>query len=162
MASEKKLVLFFFLISSSYGLHMSSGVIDQDRKFMWHRRRPHSRTTSNTDGRLPSFEWLFTVHREVIGPALLILGLMLHTDSCYSKEWMIPKEIHHRHNYIYEYIYNYIYIYIYIQLNEEALDRTMWRNRFGRVFGPVVWQITHDDDDEDWYYIRTSLCRLIP
>jgi len=32
-------------------------------------------------------------------------------------------------------------------LNEEALDRTMWRNRFGRGFGPVVWQITDDDDD---------------
>ena len=26
----------------------------------------------------------------------------------------------------------------YCQLNEEALDRTMWRNRFGRGFGPVV------------------------
>jgi len=24
-------------------------------------------------------------------------------------------------------------------LKEEALDRTMWRNRFGRGFGPVVW-----------------------
>jgi hypothetical protein len=23
-------------------------------------------------------------------------------------------------------------------LKEEALDRTMWRNRFGRGFGPVV------------------------
>jgi len=33
-------------------------------------------------------------------------------------------------------------------LKEEALDRTMWRNRFGRGFGPVVWQITDDDDDE--------------
>jgi len=33
-------------------------------------------------------------------------------------------------------------------LKEEALDRTMWRNRFGRDFGPVVWQITDDDDDE--------------
>ena len=32
------------------------------------------------------------------------------------------------------------------QLKEEALDRTMWRNRFGRGFGPVVWQITDDDD----------------
>jgi len=31
-------------------------------------------------------------------------------------------------------------------LKEEALDRTMWRNRFGRGFGPVVWQITDDDD----------------
>jgi len=25
-------------------------------------------------------------------------------------------------------------------LKEEALDRTMWRARFGRVFGPVVRQ----------------------
>jgi hypothetical protein len=27
-------------------------------------------------------------------------------------------------------------------LNEKALDRTMWRNRFGRSFGPVVRQNT--------------------
>ena len=27
----------------------------------------------------------------------------------------------------------------YCQLKEEALDRTMWRNRFGRGFGPVVF-----------------------
>jgi len=26
----------------------------------------------------------------------------------------------------------------YCQLKEEALDRTMWSNRFGRDFGPVV------------------------
>ena len=26
----------------------------------------------------------------------------------------------------------------YCQLKEETLDRTMWRNRFGRGFGPVV------------------------
>jgi hypothetical protein len=32
------------------------------------------------------------------------------------------------------------------QLKEEALDRAMWRNRFGRGFGPVVGQITDDDD----------------
>ena len=25
----------------------------------------------------------------------------------------------------------------------------MWRNRFGRGFGPVVWQTTDDDDDDD-------------
>ena len=37
----------------------------------------------------------------------------------------------------------------YCQLKEEALDRTMWWNRFGRGFGPVVWQITDDDDDYD-------------
>ena len=26
----------------------------------------------------------------------------------------------------------------YCQLKEEALDSTMWRNRFGRGFGPVI------------------------
>ena len=36
----------------------------------------------------------------------------------------------------------------YCQLKEEALDRTMWRNRFGRGFGPVVRQLTDDDDTE--------------
>ena len=30
----------------------------------------------------------------------------------------------------------------YSHLKEEALDRTMWRNRFGRGFGLVVRQIT--------------------
>ena len=30
----------------------------------------------------------------------------------------------------------------YSQLKEEALDRTLWRNRFGRGFGPVVRQVT--------------------
>ena len=35
---------------------------------------------------------------------------------------------------------------IYCQLKEGALDRTVWRNRFGRGFGPVIWQITDDDD----------------
>jgi hypothetical protein len=39
------------------------------------------------------------------------------------------------------------------QLKEETLDRTMWRNRFGRGFGAVVWQITDDDDD------HTATCR---
>ena len=34
----------------------------------------------------------------------------------------------------------------YCQLKEEALDRTMWRKRFGSGFGPVVRQITDDDD----------------
>ena len=34
----------------------------------------------------------------------------------------------------------------YCQLKEEVLDRTMWRNRFGKGFGPVVWQITDDGD----------------
>jgi len=30
----------------------------------------------------------------------------------------------------------------YSHLKEEALDRTVWRDRFGRGFGPVVRQIT--------------------
>ena len=30
----------------------------------------------------------------------------------------------------------------YFHLKEEALDHTMWRNRFGRGFGPVVRQTT--------------------
>jgi hypothetical protein len=30
----------------------------------------------------------------------------------------------------------------YSHLKEEAVDRTMWRNRFGRCFGPVVRQNT--------------------
>ena len=30
----------------------------------------------------------------------------------------------------------------YSHLKEEALDRTMWRNRFGGGFGPVVKQNT--------------------
>jgi len=30
----------------------------------------------------------------------------------------------------------------YSQLKEDALDRTMWRARFGRGFGPVVRQTT--------------------
>ena len=42
----------------------------------------------------------------------------------------------------------------YCQLKEEALDRTMWKDRFGRGFGPVVWQITDDDDDEK----KTTCC----
>ena len=36
----------------------------------------------------------------------------------------------------------------YCQLKEEALDWTMWGNRFGRGFGLVIWQIT----DDDYYY----------
>jgi len=47
-------------------------------------------------------------------------------------------------------------------LKEEALDRTMWRNRFGRGFGLVVWQITDDDDDDDIYiYICKYICHDI-
>jgi hypothetical protein len=31
---------------------------------------------------------------------------------------------------------------IYCKLKEEALDRTLWRTRFGRGYGPVVRQTT--------------------
>ena len=34
----------------------------------------------------------------------------------------------------------------YSHLKEEALDRTMWRNRFGGGFGPVVRQNTELND----------------
>jgi len=42
----------------------------------------------------------------------------------------------------------------YCQLKEEALDCTVWRNRFGGGFGPVVWQITNDDDDDHILYAK--------
>jgi len=46
----------------------------------------------------------------------------------------------------------------YCELKEEALDLTMWRNRFARAFGPVVWQITDDDgDDSDKKYIISEV-----
>jgi hypothetical protein len=37
----------------------------------------------------------------------------------------------------------------YCQMKEEALDSTVWRNHFGRGFGPVVWQITDDYDESN-------------
>ena len=48
----------------------------------------------------------------------------------------------------------------YCQLKEEALDRTMWKNRFGRGFGPIVWQITDDDDDDDDYEYCTRITKV--
>jgi len=39
----------------------------------------------------------------------------------------------------------------YYHLNEEALDRTMWRNRFGGGFGPVVRQNT-----EWWWRLKRT------
>ena len=55
----------------------------------------------------------------------------------------------------------------YCQFKEEALDRTMWRNRFGRGSEPVVWQITDDDDDDDIceqayrYYVLFFFCGAV-
>jgi hypothetical protein len=46
----------------------------------------------------------------------------------------------------------------YFYLKEEALDRIKWRNRFGRGCGPVVRQITDDDDDDELRLIGTSTC----
>ena len=36
-------------------------------------------------------------------------------------------------------------------LKEEALDRIKWRNRFGKGCGPVVWQITDNDDGSNGF-----------
>ena len=36
----------------------------------------------------------------------------------------------------------------YCELKEEAVDRTVWRNRFAKGFGPVVWQIADDDESQ--------------
>ena len=46
----------------------------------------------------------------------------------------------------------------YCQLKEEVLDRTMWRNRFGRFFGHVVWKIT---DGNDGRYVRATCFDLV-
>jgi hypothetical protein len=48
----------------------------------------------------------------------------------------------------------------YSHLKEEALDRIKWRNRFGRGFGPVVWQIT--DEWMDWSAPATSVSLAEP
>ena len=49
-------------------------------------------------------------------------------------------------------------------MKEEALDRTVWRNRFARGFGPVVWQITDDDYDGDIlsvFSLQNAVCFII-
>ena len=38
----------------------------------------------------------------------------------------------------------------YSHLKEETLDRTVWRNRFGRGDGPVVRQITEEMNTHDF------------
>jgi hypothetical protein len=51
-------------------------------------------------------------------------------------------------------------------LREEALDRTMWRNRFGRGVGPVVRQNTEWMNDLSltyngaWLSHKTSICNI--
>jgi hypothetical protein len=41
----------------------------------------------------------------------------------------------------------------YSHLKKVALDLIKWRNRFGRGFGPVVLQITDDDDNNEKVFI---------
>ena len=48
----------------------------------------------------------------------------------------------------------------YSHLKEEALDRSMWRNRFGRGFEPVV-RLLDDDDDDDDLLTRSRKCLKI-
>jgi hypothetical protein len=38
-------------------------------------------------------------------------------------------------------------------LKEEALDCIKWRNRFGGGCGPVVWQITDDNEQTAWRWL---------
>jgi hypothetical protein len=40
----------------------------------------------------------------------------------------------------------------YSHLKEEALDRTVWRNRFGRGFGPVVRRILNEMNSRLMYF----------
>ena len=54
----------------------------------------------------------------------------------------------------------------YSHLKEEALDRTMWRNRFGGSFGPVVrqntewWLYTHDVRIECLVYLWLEFLKV--
>ena len=43
----------------------------------------------------------------------------------------------------------------YSHLNEEAIDRTMWRNRFRRGFGPVVRQNTEWVNEEETHSLKS-------
>jgi hypothetical protein len=48
----------------------------------------------------------------------------------------------------------------YSHLEEEALDRTMWRNRFGRGFGPVVRQNTEWKNVKDAVFLPPLLTEI--
>ena len=45
----------------------------------------------------------------------------------------------------------------YSHLKEEALDRSVWRNRFGRGFEPVVRLLDDDDDDTGFRELHLPL-----
>jgi len=48
---------------------------------------------------------------------------------------------------------------VYCHLKEEALDRTVWRARFGRGFGPVVRQNT--EWMNEWMYYKNFKCGIM-
>jgi len=49
----------------------------------------------------------------------------------------------------------------YSHLKEEALDRSMWRARYGRGFGPVVRQTTKRMNTDRDFSLRYSFFLLI-
>jgi hypothetical protein len=51
----------------------------------------------------------------------------------------------------------------YSHLKEEALDRTIWRARFGRGFGPVVrqttkWMTEYPTEEHPWSLVHPMTC----
>jgi hypothetical protein len=48
----------------------------------------------------------------------------------------------------------------YCHLKEEALDRTMWRARFGRSFGPVVRQTTKGMNENVLWKYTHEICTI--
>jgi len=44
-------------------------------------------------------------------------------------------------------------------LKEEALDRTLWRTRFGKGFGPVVRQTRHSPEHNNYHRHRLEFLR---
>jgi hypothetical protein len=48
----------------------------------------------------------------------------------------------------------------YSHMKEEALDRTMWRARFGRSLGPVVRQTTKGNNK--CLYRNSNLSKILP
>jgi hypothetical protein len=48
----------------------------------------------------------------------------------------------------------------YWKLKEEALDRTVWRTRFGRGYGSVVRQTTELMNKREMYFPLYLLCKF--
>jgi hypothetical protein len=49
----------------------------------------------------------------------------------------------------------------YCKLKEEALDRTLWRTRFGRGYGPVVRRTTEWMDEMAMYKCRNNIRKIV-